>query len=215
MTKTCKKCGSQEMYASGQCIPCKKAYAHNYRKLNKDKVIESKAKHYQANKVIVLEKNSEYRKNNLDIIKQTLAEYRQSNREKLRAAAVEYRKKNNEKISLYRETNREKLNAKSEAYRKANLNIFKVLSHNRRARVASVGGRLSKNIEKKLYALQNGKCACCGLPLGKDFHIDHIMPIALGGTNTDDNVQLLRKRCNLQKSAKHPVEFMQSKGFLL
>lgn len=35
------------------------------------------------------------------------------------------------------------------------------------------------------------------------------------GTNTDDNIQLLRKLCNLQKSAKHPVDFMQQRGFLL
>jgi len=52
-------------------------------------------------------------------------------------------------------------------------------------------------------------------PLGDDFHMDHIMPIALGGSNTDDNMQLLRKECNLQKQAKHPIDFMQSRGLLL
>jgi len=36
-----------------------------------------------------------------------------------------------------------------------------------------------------------------------------------GGSNTDDNMQLLRKLCNLQKHAKHPVDFMQERGFLL
>lgn len=56
---------------------------------------------------------------------------------------------------------------------------------------------------------------CCGLPLGDNYHIDHIMPLALGGSNTDDNIQLLRQRCNNQKCAKHPVDFMQSRGFLL
>jgi 5-methylcytosine-specific restriction endonuclease McrA len=53
------------------------------------------------------------------------------------------------------------------------------------------------------------------LPLGDNYHIDHIMPLALGGSNTDDNIQLLRQRCNNQKCAKHPVDFMQSRGFLL
>ena len=38
---------------------------------------------------------------------------------------------------------------------------------------------------------------------------------ALGGLNADSNMQLLRAECNLQKSAKHPVDFMQSRGFLL
>lgn len=45
--------------------------------------------------------------------------------------------------------------------------------------------------------------------------MDHILPLALGGTNVDENIQLLRKRCNLQKCAMHPVDFMQSKGRLL
>lgn len=33
--------------------------------------------------------------------------------------------------------------------------------------------------------------------------------------NADENVQLLCSRCNLSKGAKHPVEFMQSQGYLL
>jgi 5-methylcytosine-specific restriction endonuclease McrA len=45
--------------------------------------------------------------------------------------------------------------------------------------------------------------------------MDHIVPLISGGTNTDDNIQLMRSRCNQQKSAKHPIDFMQSRGFLL
>lgn len=42
-----------------------------------------------------------------------------------------------------------------------------------------------------------------------------IVPLALGGTNTDGNMQLLRSTCNQKKHAKHPVDFMQQRGFLL
>lgn len=45
--------------------------------------------------------------------------------------------------------------------------------------------------------------------------MDHIVPLALGGSNTDGNIQLLRATCNQQKHAKHPVVFMQERGFLL
>jgi hypothetical protein len=41
------------------------------------------------------------------------------------------------------------------------------------------------------------------------------MPLAKGGTNTDNNMQLLKATCNQQKHAKDPVEFMQSRGFLI
>lgn len=82
-------------------------------------------------------------------------------------------------------------------------------------RDAKNGLRLSRGIVKKLIELQRGKCPACGKPLHGSYHIDHIVPLAKGGTNTDDNVQLLHPRCNMKKSAKDPIEFMQQQGFLL
>jgi len=64
--------------------------------------------------------------------------------------------------------------------------------------------------------LQRGKCACgCGKSLNNEFHMDHRMPIAKGGRHHDDNMQLLLPLCNMQKNAKDPIDFMQSRGFLL
>ena len=90
-----------------------------------------------------------------------------------------------------------------------------IYAQNRRARKLDAGGKLSKDLAKRLFKLQRGKCACCGKPLGDNYHLDHIMPLALGGTNEDSNIQLLRAECNMQKHAKHPVDFMQERGFLL
>jgi len=89
------------------------------------------------------------------------------------------------------------------------------INRNRRARKKGNGGKLSPNIKIKLYELQRGRCACCRQPLGADYHLDHIMPLALGGQNVDSNMQLLRAVCNLSKGAKHPVDYMQRKGMLL
>ena len=89
-------------------------------------------------------------------------------------------------------------------------------AQNRRGKIKEVGGVLSKNIFDKLFALQRGRCACCKIDLTTVVaHIDHIFPIALGGENSNRNVQLLCKPCNHQKSWRHPVDFMQSRGFLL
>lgn len=93
---------------------------------------------------------------------------------------------------------------------------MRINNHNRRARKRENGGVLSRDIADKLYKLQRGRCACgCGKNLGDDYHLDHIMPIKLGGANKDCNIQLLRPFCNTQKHAKHPIDYMQSKGFLL
>lgn len=116
----------------------------------------------------------------------------------------------------YRAANREKINAGIAKISASNPEARRIITQNYRARKREDGGRLSKDIAERLFALQRGKCACgCGQPLGDDYHRDHRMPIALGGTNTDDNIQLLTATCNLQKGAKHPVDFMQQRGFLI
>ena len=75
---------------------------------------------------------------------------------------------------------------------------------------------MSVGLAERLIGYQRGKCACgCKQQLGNDYHMDHIMPLALGGTNTDDNIQLLRPTCNLSKHDKHPVDFMKQRGYLL
>jgi hypothetical protein len=54
-------------------------------------------------------------------------------------------------------------------------------------------------LEKK----QNFRCALCGEWLTEDQnpHVDHVIPISLGGPDTLVNMQLLCRKCNLGKSA--------------
>lgn len=105
--------------------------------------------------------------------------------------------------------------ARAAAWNAKHPEIRRELIQNRRAKIRSTGETLSKGIVEKLFKLQKGMCPCCTMPLGDNYHLDHIVPLFLGGSNTDANVQLLRQRCNNQKNKKHPVDFMQSRGFLL
>lgn len=148
--------------------------------------------------------------------------WRKENKEKISAYNKMYYENNTESALLYaseyRNSNRELLAEKSLAryHSHENVRIFnKIRNQNRRARLVGNGGRLSQNIVDKLFKLQKGKCACCGKSLANGYHLDHILPLYLGGTNDDSNVQLLTPFCNTSKSKKHPVEYMQSKGFLL
>ncbi len=156
---------------------------------------------------------------NADRKKAAKAAWRAANREKVNAEAAAYRLKYPEKIKAadfaryHRDPKTEK--ARIAAYKAANPDKGRQHVQNRRAKVRGNGGKLSKDLTSKLFALQKGKCPCCAQPLGDDFHLDHKMPLALGGSNTDDNMQLLRAVCNATKRAKHPVDYMQSKGFLL
>lgn len=111
--------------------------------------------------------------------------------------------------------NPDKVKERVRAWQKANPEACRIIRQNRRTRKLENGGKLSMGLMSKLFKLQKGKCACCLKPLGDKYHMDHIMPLALGGSNTDDNIQLLRQRCNHQKHAKHPIDFMRERGFLL
>lgn len=47
-----------------------------------------------------------------------------------------------------------------------------------------------------------GVCQLCGAPVGADFHIDHILPVVLGGPSAVGNLQLAHPTCNIRKGAR-------------
>ena len=55
-----------------------------------------------------------------------------------------------------------------------------------------------------LWVRQGGLCAACGGPVqrrGLGSHVDHIVPLAAGGTSRFRNLQLLCRLCNQRKGA--------------
>lgn len=196
-----------------------RAYDVAYKTENRAELKAKNAAHYAANVEDEKAKAAVWRAANPEKLKATKAAYCAANGNRLKAANAAWRAANIDKLKeydvAYRAANTAKIKARKAAYLAANPEAIRVKNQNRRALKKAVGGKLSKGLADKLLKLQKGKCACCGEPLGDDYHLDHIMPLALGGSNTDDNMQLLRQRCNLQKHSKHPVDFMQSRGFLL
>ena len=204
MKTPCIKCGACERNKYGNCKACLKVSQAAYRARNKEKIRVSNAAYFAAN---------------LDKYRAYGAAWRAANPERSRARSAEWRAANEGKsrnsAAAYRARNPDKARAAVAAWVSANPEAAKTHNQNRRARKNLVGGKLSRGLSEKLFALQKGKCACCKRPLGNDYHLDHVMPLALGGPNIDDNIQLLRKMCNHQKHARHPVDFMQQRGFLL
>lgn len=75
-------------------------------------------------------------------------------------------------------------------------------SHQRRVKIGSNGGTYSIIEWESLCKKYNYRCLCCGR---NDvlLTVDHILPVALGGTNSIGNLQPLCKSCNSKKNKKH------------
>lgn len=98
-----------------------------------------------------------------------------------------------------------------------NNNKDKIANINRNTKARrrkSKGTHTLRDIEV-IYLRQKGVCVICRKKLKGNYHVDHIMPIVLGGSNNKENLQILCPTCNMQKSSKDPIDFMRTKGFLL
>ena len=58
----------------------------------------------------------------------------------------------------------------------------------------------NRKVRERILKKYNHKCAICGSK--KNLTIDHIIPVLLGGTNDDDNLQVLCRSCNSSKGSK-------------
>ena len=215
MTTVCSVCNNSRFTKAGKCVPC---YTRQWRLDNKERVrAKAKQKRYtpeaierqrayvktwrEQNATTCAEKELAYRQTKRTALRDYARQWRVANNAKSRAAAAAYRAANLEQakatVRAWQGRNKERTAKAAKEWRAANPEARRVHTNNRREKLAS--GRLSKDIVLKLYLAQAGLCACCGAPLGNGFHTDHITPLAKGGTNTDDNVQLLKARCNLRK----------------
>lgn len=73
-------------------------------------------------------------------------------------------------------------------------------------------GKWKLEVRKRLYGEQEGNCKACGLhqPVAANLQIDHIRPIARGGSDHITNLQLLCPRCNATKGDR-PMEYLEER----
>lgn len=96
---------------------------------------------------------------------------------------------------------------RSAQYAKANPAVIRASHNNRRARKKAAGGRFGKADVLVKLKQQGNACHWCRAPLDKGYHVDHVIPLAKGGTNGPENIACACSACNLSKGAKMPWEF--------
>lgn len=133
------------------------------------------------------------------------------NKDEHKARWKESREKNKDYRRQWRDSNRPRLNSLMIEWRAANPEKVKAIDSKRRSRMA-IGSHNYQDITRILNA-QGRECRYCLEDLSGGYHIDHRMPLCLGGSNSPDNLQALCARCNLTKGGKHPDVFEVEIGF--
>jgi 5-methylcytosine-specific restriction endonuclease McrA len=143
-------------------------------------------------------------------------EWARRNPEKVkeREARRDYSKRAPQRAA-YRINNLSRLKAKLTQWQKNNPEKRRANEAKRRAQKAGCYGSYTQADVMRLLSAQAGRCAYCAKLVRQRFHVDHIMPLALGGANTADNIQLLCASCNSRKGKKHPIDYARSTGRLL
>jgi len=159
------------------------------------------------------------------------------NPERRRAITRTYRERHQEEYRAYYEQNFDKVHARNRAWRAANQEAYrravaewhkahpeeikrihqkwveanpeKIATNARtqRARRLKAEGTHTTDEVLALLEKQDGKCVYCTKAIRSKYHVDHIMPLALDGSNWISNLQLTCPTCNHRKNRMHPAAF--------
>lgn len=192
-----------------RCKQCISDYKREYQKANKEKLSLKKKEYYKINKKHINRNSKQYEENNKQKQQAYRKIYREENKHHIKKELKKYYCENKNKLNknaiIYRNANKEKLALSVKRYRESEHGkaVMRLNSLKRRA-----SGSLSTRELSKLIKDSDNKCFYCrqDIPSGK-LHIDHYMPIKLGGKTTLSNLRVSCANCNLRKGCKHPSKF--------
>lgn len=107
---------------------------------------------------------------------------------------------------------RERIRQKAREQYYKNKQRVRVAVLNRIARIKNAGGKFTQAQIAEMFASQDGECVVCKFDISAKYHIDHIVPLAAGGSNDISNIQLLCPTCNMRKGRKSMDQFLSLMG---
>ncbi|MGI8910832.1 MAG: HNH endonuclease [Rubrobacteraceae bacterium] len=167
---------------------------------NRSKRLEQKRRDYEANKERILADQRRYCERNEEVIKARQKRYREANEERIKT-----------RDRAYYLANKEEIKTRIAAYKRSNPDSVRASQDRRRGRKQATGGSYSAEEVANMYESQGGLCAYCELPLNGKYHVDHMTPLCLGGTNSWENLAVVCPFCNQSKHTKTVEEFFETR----
>ena len=187
------------------CEPCKVArreYLAKWREANRDRLKEKHAKWREENKKHVTAARKENYEDNKEHYAQLHKKWKAANPEKVQG----YKDK-------WLANNPEKRKEAEKKWRLAHPENGKMKEGRRRARIRET--KVEDFTEQHVLDLYGISCHICNLEIDMDaprrtnqegwengLHLDHLIPLAKGGTHTIDNLRPAHGLCNTRKSHK-------------
>jgi hypothetical protein len=127
--------------------------------------------------------------------------YRELNRERKAATDKAWRERNRERVRIYRELNRERKAATDKAWGERNPELLSETRRRRRCRERNASIHLTANENQQLLILERTRQEL-QRETGREYHIDHILPIIHGGIHHPINLRILEGKENMSKQDK-------------
>lgn len=177
-------------------------------------IIKPTGKRGAQPKLCSIECRKAYRKEYLraweDAHRDEIREKRNAIRDKVRKWNREFYYRNRERRKeharkIYAKCDKEANLETGRAWRLKNLELARAIGRRSTlARRARLKGAFVEAVDPRVvFDRDRGICQLCNAAIGEsEWHIDHVIPLARGGTHEYSNVQLAHAKCNIAKGAK-------------
>lgn len=183
------------------CTKCRERFPETIEYFHFDK----KGRSNSHCRKCVRDANAIYNAANIELKRARGREYVAKTKDKRKGYNQEYYKNNQSviknRVKQWATDNPEKARAHSRA------------TQLRRRVILATQEKLTPELIQEMYELQGGRCLYCDIALFDNYHVDHIIPVALGGGNDFDNLCIACPFCNQSKSDKLLTEWEEVRGW--
>jgi 5-methylcytosine-specific restriction endonuclease McrA len=165
------------------------------------------------------QRSAQYKIDNIDHVKENRKRHYQENKERILAQQKDRYIKNRDKIlatgKVWRENNKERKAAADKKWHKNNPEAWSNMHHKRKAQKLGLVHDDLATIRKHISSAKN-VCYWCGKRLyGRNWHMDHVIPLSKNGNHIASNIVKSCPACNLSKGKKMPHEWTGAKQLVM